>query len=158
MPIWSREESKEPHEPVPGDADDRSTSDGMEPAPEVDPAAGDATASESSGGHPADSGFPQDPQTDASAAEGLQPEWSEPGEGSSDHPLAGEPADGSDTGDRAVTESGASDARPAPAESQSSGESRDAFGDYPQAPSMQSALGHADSSQLPAACRRRCRF
>ena len=119
MPFWSREESKEPHEPG---ADDHSTSDGMEAAPEVDPAASDAAASESSEGHRADSGFPQDPETDASTGEVPQPDWSEPEEGSSDHPLAGEPvgfdgepADGLDTGDWAATGSGATDAGPYPA-------------------------------------------
>ncbi len=53
MPFWSREESKEPQEPVAGDAGDQSTSDGMEAAPEVGPAASDATASESSDAEPA---------------------------------------------------------------------------------------------------------
>ena len=155
MPFWSREESKEPHEPG---ADDHSTSDGMEAAPEVDPAASDAAASENSEGHRADSGFPQDPETDASTGEVPQPDWSEPEEGSSDHPLAGEPvgfdsepADGLDTGDWAATGSGATDAGPYPAGSESSGESREAFEDYPQAPSMQSDLGHADSLELPSA-------
>ena len=151
MPFWSREESKEPQEPVAGDADDRSTSEGVEAAPEVDPTASDATASESSG-------FPRDPETDASAGEAPQPDWPEPEEGSSDHPLAGEPVgfdgeppDGSDSRDWAATGSGATDAGPDTADSATSGESRDAFGDYPQAPSMQSDPGQADSSELPSA-------
>ena len=158
MPFWSREENKEPQEPVAGDASGRSRSDGMEPAPDVDPAASDAAASESSDVHPTDSGFPQDLETDASAGEVRQPDWSEPEERSSDHPLTGEPVgfdgepeDGPDTGEWAAAGSGAPDAGPDPADSESSGESRDAFGDYPQASSMQSDLSHADSSDLPSA-------
>ena len=90
MPFWSRKESKEPQEPVAGDD---SASDSMDAASEVGPGASDATASESSDGHPAGSGFPQDAETDARAGEAPQPDWSEPEEGSSDHPPAGEPAD-----------------------------------------------------------------
>ena len=157
MPFWSREENKEPQEPVTGGTGDQSTSDGMEAAPDVDPSAGDATVSQSSDGHPADSGFPQDLETDAGAGEVPQPDWSEPEERSSDHPLAdepvgfdGEPADGADKGDWAATGSGANDAGPSPAGSESLGESRDAFGDYPQAPSIQSDLGGADSPAVPS--------
>ena len=155
MPFWSREESKEPHEPVAGD---HSASDGMEAAPEVEPAASDATASESSDGHPADSGFPQDSRTDASAGEVPQADWTEPNEGPLDHPLAGEPVgfdgepeDGSDTSDWAATWGGDTDAGPDPADSESSRETRDPLGDYPQAPSMQSDLGRAASSELQSA-------
>ena len=154
MPFWSRKESKDPQEPVAGDD---SPSDGMDAAPDLDATASDA-ASESSDGHPAGSGFPQDAETDARAGEATQPDWSEPEEGSSDHPpagepagLDGEPADGSDTGDWAATGSGATDAGPDPADSESSGESTDAFEDHPQAPSMQSDIGHADPSELPPA-------
>ncbi len=158
MPFWSREENKEPHEPVGGDAGDHSASDDKGSAPELDAAASDASASEISDGHPADSGYPPDPQTDANAGEVPQPDSSEPEEGSSEHPLAGEPAgfdgepeDGSDTGEWAATWGGANDAGPDPADSESSWQSRDAFGDYPQAPSMQSDLGHAGSSDGPSA-------
>ncbi len=157
MPFWSRDKSKEPHEPVDGDAGDHSASDGMEPAPEVDAAANDPTASESSDGHPADSGSPQDPEADASAGEVPQADWSEPEEATSDHPSAGEPVgfdsepeDGSDSGYWAATGSGDTDAGPDSADSESSGESRDAIEDHSQAPSMESDLDYADSSELPS--------